>query len=429
MGDLLSAQTQPLAAQVWGLCMRGRLRTRQHCPACGQARGHQLVTPRRGSPYFLCSCGQQLDQVEIDLRWGGKRYAIIHDQRGERFPSYAHAQRALEVIRSQIDEGKFEPALWAGQRANRLLWENWLADYLAREEARLLPDRRASLHKKRALAKHLAWFNGRNIREIKSGAVQDYFSLPCLRLALAPKTLADLAGELRHIFAEARHRDEIEREPRVPPVQVPEQAIRWLTPAQQDALLAALPDQHRPIFGFLMVYGCRVSEACALCWDRVDPAQGVVHLDRTFSRRRLQDRPKTRRPHTLPIVPALAEYLAGSPRGIHRLPVFRNPEARSPEGWYTEDFLANLWRRALEDAGLAWLPLKNGTRHSRGMQALNLDGWGMEAVRRLLGHTSTAHTRKYAEADVELLRDLLTGHGGEVEAKSRKPRPTNRDNN
>ena len=83
-------------------------------------------------------------RVFIDIRWGGKHYSIGHNQKGERFPNYVHAQRALEVVRSQIDDGTFDPV-----------------------------------------------------------------------------TLADLAGELRHIFVRAVAREEIARAPQVAAVTVP----------------------------------------------------------------------------------------------------------------------------------------------------------------------------------------------------------------
>lgn len=402
--------------------MRGRVRSRERCPHCG-ARGFFLVQEQgRGRRGLVCRCGQyEAKRPEIDLRWDGRRYAIIHDQRGERFPSLGHAERALEVIRTQIDQHTFDPALWTSQKANRLLWENYLSDYLSSEASRLLPDQEGTYRRKVYLARHLAWFNGRNVRDLRTSHVEDYAALPCLRLALSPKTLHGLLTELRFILRRARRRDDIERLPQVPTVEVPEQPIRWLTQEQQALVLEQMPDHHRPIFEFMMTYGCRPSEARALCWDRIDRRQGTITLSRNFSGERLVERTKTKRPTVLPMVPWFEDYLESIPTGIGQAPVLANRNANpttNPGRFYRHTVLHTVWTKAVAEAGFAPLPLKNGTRHSRGMQALNLEGWGIEAVRRLLGHTSAEHTKRYAQAETGLLRELLVRHdrGGNLEA-------------
>ena len=371
---------------------------------------YRLVNHPRGRISLDCVCGgSSADLVEIDLRWAGRRYTITHDRTGQRFPGLPHALRALEAIRFEIDHGQFDPALWASQRSNRLLWENYLADYLAHEEARLLPDRRATMDKKRALARHMAWFNGRNVREIHTGLVEDFMALPCLRMACSPHYLADLAGELRFIFRQGVRRNEIERAPQVPVVTVPEKAIQWLTADQQDKVWVCIPQEHRPIFDFLRAYGCRPGEACALCWDRVDRVQGTVTISRTLGRdRKLAERTKTGRVNVLPIMDELATLLDSVTPGIGQTPVFRNPRARGA-GYYTQDFLLSVWKKALQASGLKLrVPLKNATRHSLGMQLHNERGVSLEMVGRIFGHTSPQHTRKYARAEVEAVRDALS---------------------
>lgn len=47
-------------------------------------------------------------------------------------------------------------------------------------------------------------------------------------------------------------------------VEVPRNILRYLTQTQQAQVLEHIPDQHLPIFMFLMDYGVRVGEACAL---------------------------------------------------------------------------------------------------------------------------------------------------------------------
>lgn len=110
--------------------------------------------------------------------------------------------------------------------------------------------------------------------------------------ALAPKTRQDLLDELRFIFRRAKDREEVERVPVFPKVSVPKKTIRYATREQQLQVLDHLATDHQPIFWFLFIYGVRVAEACALCWDMVDRAKGEVLIGRTFSRRCLVETTK-----------------------------------------------------------------------------------------------------------------------------------------
>ncbi len=382
---------------------------------CG-ARGRYDLVRGRGQSALVCQCGQWVaDRLEIVLKWQGTTYRLTHDQRARRLRSYTEAEAALVEINSQIERRTFDPSLWKSRRTNRLLWENYLADWLKREEARAT---KATFEVKRAAARHLAWFNGMNVRDIRTAHVQDYFNLPCIKLALAPNTRKNVAAALRQLFREAVERDDIEKAPRIPRIDAPEQPILWMGPKEQARALEAMPEEHRPIFRFLMLYGCRVAEACALCWDAIDRQKGLVWFRRTFSRRQLRETTKTRRARALPIFDEFAAYLDSQTSGVGVAPVFRNPHAyaaSNPSAFYSPEILNRIWRKALRRAGLPHVPLKNATRHSRGMQAINLDGWGVADAQALLGHTSPSTTlRFYAHTESARLRGLVDGRRGQI---------------
>ena len=406
---------------------RGTIASRETCARCGLRGKWKIIRGRHRDNLCCIQCGEAARRPEIVLSWQGKTLRISHNQTGERFSSYDDAFLALGTIREQVEKQAFYPEHWSSAAQNKMLWENYLAEYLRNEALRLLPGQEATYAKKRSLSKHLAWFNGNSIKTINTGQIKRFASLPCLRLALAPKTRADLLGELRHIFREAKENGEIASVPLVPPVSLPEPGVPdWLTPEQQMKIIDKIPERHRSIFLFWFTYGPRVNEGCALCHDQVNLETGTFTLSRTFSRRKLKDRPKTKRPNVLPIVDWFAEYL-DKHKGFGLDPVFKNPDAchhRNPQGFYMDDFCRKLWREAVEAAGYPPIDLKNGTRHSRGMQAYNLQGADLEAVRRILGHTSVAHTRKYAQAETGTIKGILD-RGGVVKSLSRANHHTN----
>lgn len=424
MGAAISPQIEAMLAAM-GVRVRGSIRCRQVCPQCGQRGKFQpraiRLPGKRPLEVLACECGRWADAaIDIRLKWQGKLHVIGHDKSGNPFASYDDACVAQAQINDEIDEGRFYPEEWSAKAHNGLLWENYHQAYLEHEKARLLPDREATWTKKRGMARHLAWFNGQNVREIRAGQIQD-FDLHLKALGLAPKTRADVLAELRFVLRWAALREDIAKVPAFPVVQVPEKEIGWYNQDQQQQILDKLPEEHRPIFAFMFTYGCRVNEATALCWDKLDRANGLFYLARTFSRRRLRDRPKEK-PNVLPISQSFAAYLEAAIPSFGPLPVFRNPEARNKEGFYLEDHLRRLFVAAAKAAGLPEIPLKNATRHSLGMQAINVHQWGIEAASRILGHTSLAHTRKYARAGTGLVRDLLDQKVLTLPTKTSKPK-------
>jgi integrase len=372
---------------------------------CG-VRGRFQLRRGRGNSALVCECGHgKAESPEIVLRWRGQTYRLTHDQQGRRLRTAREAETAQAMITDQIARGCFFPEHWS--KASKLLWQHYWTDYLTRQERRVS---RARMQGLRSYGRHLVWFNGRNLREIRTADVETYATLPCLELALAPSTRRDILGTLNHLFGEAVRREEIERAPKVPGISVPQQPIPWLMPEQQDLVFAHIPSEHQPIFNFMRLYGCRPGEACALMWDAVDTEQGVLYFRRTLSARRLAETTKTRKARALPIFDAFAEMLASLPRGIGAVPVFRNPRALTAERLYNITYLDQVWNRAVAAAGLPSIKLKNGLRHSAGMFRMNMEGWHDTTVAMLLGHTDTRTTRKfYAQPQVPLLKRLVDG--------------------
>lgn len=401
--------------------MSGRIVSQQTCKVCGKKGKYSSC----GDSGMICECGKFTpDLYEVEIYHKRKKTRITHDKKGRRIDGYRHAKRCLELIRAEIDDDVFNPLDWASEKANRLLWPNYLDDYLDGERRRLLPKQMATFDKKKSMARHLRGAFAENIKAIRTAQVEDFIHQLTHEGELAEKTIADLATELRYIFNRAERREDIQRAPYVPSVAVPEQPIRWLNHDSQVKVLEKIPEEHRPIFVFLFLYGCRVAEACALCWDQVDFEQGAIFLTRTFSRRKLINTTKTKRASALPIWPdteAVLRKAEASCRDDNRLPageapVFVNQRARAKKNqhrFYSPDFLNSTWKKALREAGVRDIQLKNATRHSRASQLLNA-GMNLDMVAKFLTHTNTAHTKKYAALELGTMRRAVAGTHGEV---------------
>jgi integrase len=58
--------------------------------------------------------------------------------------------------------------------------------------------------------------------------------------------------------------------PKFPDIDIQEKPLKWLFQKDQISLFESLPDKHKPIIAFLMLHGCRPSEARALKCKDVD---------------------------------------------------------------------------------------------------------------------------------------------------------------
>ncbi|MDZ4169947.1 MAG: site-specific integrase [Coriobacteriia bacterium] len=83
-----------------------------------------------------------------------------------------------------------------------------------------------------------------------------------------------------------------------------------LSPAQIEALLAELPDRHRPLVAFAAYTGVRAGELRALTWKDVDFERRTACIDKTYYRATLQRSTKTGHDRTVPLPRHLAEMLA-----------------------------------------------------------------------------------------------------------------------
>lgn len=391
----------------------GRVICRSKC-SCGSRRWELIEARPR---FFHCkSCGEGVSvQATIRIGWQGKKLYITTNKSGTRFPSVDHAWAELESIRLAVDQGEFYPEDYRG-RESELFWPNWLDARAAQEAKSRKP---STLRKYQALWKHLRPAFKLNIKEIRTGHIEDWIS----GLDFSPKYKADLLGELKRLFRVAIARGEMGQHPALPRIKVPQKPIRYLSPRQQGEALNQIPEIHQPVFIFLMDHGIRVAEACALCWDMVDFDNEAFWLARTFSDRKLADQTKGNQAVALPILDQDLEAFRESaryyldagiiPRG--RLPVFRNWEpaknnaaARNPDRFYTPDRLNTIWRKALQDAGMDHIRLYNATRHSKVMWLKNVKGLSDDQIADAIGHlTGGQHIRKYGRATVETKRRTL----------------------
>lgn len=212
---------------------------------------------------------------------------------------------------------------------------------------------------------------------------------------LAPKTVRNAHGLLSQLMQWAIMRRLIRSNPcagtRLPDEEWTEHY--YLTPAEADRLIAALPDHWRPLVLFLLATGCRWSEALGVRAKHLVTIHGKVTLLKKWiedaSGHFHEEDIKSRRGRrTLSLTPRIVEALVplvmvdgGRERHIFRAP--RGGDIRHKEFYL-------VWHKATAAAGLTGLRVHD-LRHTH-VAWLIAGGVHISTISRRLGHKSIATT-------------------------------------
>jgi integrase len=178
-----------------------------------------------------------------------------------------------------------------------------------------------------------------------------------------------------------------------------------LTPAEQQALVAAVPERDRALVVFALCTGLRQAEQWWLRWED-------LLTDRVVVRRSAGGRPpKSGKPREVPLLPAAAAALAALPRRspwvFPMLRGARQQEGKPPRHWASWVTAAGI------DRHVRWHDLRHTCATS-----LLAGWWGrkwtLDEVCSLLGHSSVKVTERYARKLDSTLRDVTAATSGPV---------------
>jgi integrase len=192
--------------------------------------------------------------------------------------------------------------------------------------------------------------------------------------------------------------------PNFPDVAITVKPIKWFSQEEQVKLFDLVPEAFQDIMAFLILQGCRPSEARAMKCKDVNLQSNELTISATFSGIVYREKRKGRksRPVTVPIHPEV--YTGIARRVKNNLPeafLFVNPYTGRPFG---KNSLQRMWARIRIKVGMdKGVRLYDATRHSFASNHLN-NGTSIYKVSKLMGHSSVNMTEKYGHSDVEGLR-------------------------
>jgi integrase len=226
----------------------------------------------------------------------------------------------------------------------------------------------------------------------------------------SPKGVYHKMSVFKQILNEAYYNGYLQKKIHFPRLENPMGEIEYLEREDQEIILSAIPQEHKPIFIFMMEYGCRPSEARALMKDCIRNSR--VTIKRAFSDDMLYESTKTgsKGVRTFDITPRFRDVLNTMPKTLSPF-VFTRPDG----DFYHYKDLPKIWKKAQQKTGLN-IKMYNAFRHSLGCQLLN-EGVPDGAVQQILGHTDKRTTDRYAKRNSYVLTQYLINRGKVVEFK------------
>ena len=306
------------------------------------------------------------------------------------------AHKSANIINSEIERGIFRPERW--KKRSKKLYN--IAGYSKNWLIKVKPSLSSATHHDycNSFKNHINPVLGNeNIEDINL----DKLTYLMNRINRASKGKKNVMGALHRMMRYAEQAEHIPHMPHFPEFrgknQIVKPEIKWVEANEQFKILENINRKHRPIFTFIMLTGCRPSEARA--FRNKDIKQDHINFAVTFGRSSELKEVKGKKTMPFPLTEALKELFNSIPVSLGPY-VFPNPETGRP---YSKN-INRIFNRAARKAGIN-ISLNNFGRHSFAMQTLAHVDKGM--VSHLLRHQDPRMIDHYAEYQTKPLKSAL----------------------
>ena len=328
------------------------------------------------------------------VSWKGKRYTRGHYDNRIDLVYEELAKRLSDAINQDIDDkgDEFDPRMWFS--SDKELQFSHAVDkwYKGKDYA---PGTVRNVERALSLAK--SFFKDTNIKTIRKAHLKAFFET----LTQGPTTKQSMMGWVKTALNDICDDWHLMRIP-FPRISLPYKEQKWISREQQEKIISFIPKADQPIFRFMMAYGLRPSEACALMWDAIDKQNETITIKRTFSgERHLRETTKSGYYRRIPLSSDIAELLKPLRLDIRNQFVFKNALGNH----YQRSPLWNIWNKACKKAGIM-ISLKNGFRHSKITQ-LQQAGHDIKKISQFIGHRKVATTEIYDHESVNNMKEMV----------------------
>ena len=301
------------------------------------------------------------------------------------------------IINRQIDQGIFSPERF--KKKKPLHFSAYAPDWLSKQDHLMNATKIAY---KQYINKHIIPVLGHVfIDDITEGMLEDFLN----NLDLNSKSKANILGCLMKILHDAERHKDIIKAPAKPVMRgmnkVIDPEVIWLESKEQDLIIAQLKPEYRPIIMFMMMTGCRPSEARALQWDDVKFNRGEIIFRHTFDCKEKLVPVKGKRPMPVPMIDDIKVLLESIEKTLQPF-VFVNSFTGRP---YTAH-ITSIFGRACKKALGYKIGMAKACRTSFAQQMAN-NGMEISMLSRWLRHSDSRVTKRYYEFKTSSMKSAV----------------------
>ncbi len=387
-----------LLAQENGEEMTGTIRPRGKCPKCGNP--FEYV---KKIGYVCSDCETMPKRFRFDFFFNRKRIFIYSDKQGKPLDTFDRAKDVQKIITGEIQNHNFDPSKYVKAELEKFYCSNLLDHFLDAKLPDIAPSYTTDY--KRMVDRAKSYFSIRDVRDVRKIDIIAFKNHLTKTYTMTSKTLKNHVDLFKTFMRYCLNEFEvIDRVPPFPNIEVKDPLIRWIPQESQIQSYALVKDELKMIIAFLMLHGCRPSEARALRCKNINLDTQSVTISATFSGSVYREKRKGKKSKDLvtPIHPEMLDFLTDRVKNnLREAYVFINPRTGRH---FNKNTLSNEWSRIR--TALVFdksLRLYDATRHSFASQLINA-GTSIYKVSKLLGHSSVKMTEKYTHSSVEYLK-------------------------
>jgi len=406
--------------------MRVVVRSSERCIDCG------LVFSEKNQ-FYCAGHRRAAERVFLDITGKGSRNKIYSDVDGNPL----HRLNVFSIkdrIAKEISNKTFDIRRYLPRDKNKYLFGNYKEAFQARMKWRTtLPhgnddwlSQSAYKEVRQAVEKHFTYFDEMDIVDVRRAVIQDWLD----QHPGSKSTKKKLIGVLRQLLRWAHEREDLQILPKFPEIRATYRKKRGIDRETQDAILAHIPPEHRPIFEWAMETGRRINEYRATKIRDIDLRRGVYRIGGAFDIDesykpfpKIEDHAEREFPLTARLIEVLGKVGINRETILARLPddwVFVNPNAKRKGGHYMARSLFWIFATARGKAELPNVTLNEFARHSMAYQLIN-SGATMEEVAMVLDNTPDVAAKNYAHLESHSIARVLKirstdSHGQNSEA-------------
>jgi integrase len=405
--------------------MKGVIRPKEtRCPVCNKEFhffpriGYICLKHKTVPKRFMLDLWAKDNDFKAD---GNKkqRLRICSDVQGLPLDTYRRALALQEEITRKMQDGTFDVSHYLKSARKKFFTASLIEIYIALKIDNIAPSNQKDFKHRLKVAGE--YFKDKDVREIDNVDIENYKlhleKSATLKVKTVKNYMVQFKTFMRWVQQTANY---IKVVPMFPVIEIRRQEVMYVQLEKQPHILELYPDEEKNIFKFLMLHGCRPSEARALQCGDVDINNQSVRISKSFSKNVLRDIRKSNKDnpapdYEIPIHPEMLDFFIETIADKHpQAYVFPNPRTGRP---YTDSAFWNVTNHVRKEHHREIVALLGDVkkftpyifgRHSFCSNLAN-QGVPMSKVSRAVGHSNEATTKRYyVGTELEELRDVVT---------------------